>query len=60
MEERWELKLKNIQNYNNWLSKNGRKEIQPTWNDDTYIVTITLKLHLHSTIKHCPKTKWIT
>ena len=35
------VETKNIQNYNNWLCKSGRKEIQPTWNDDTYIVTIT-------------------
>ena len=33
-----------------------KKYTEPTWNDNTYIVTITAKLHL--TKKHCPKTKW--
>ena len=55
--ERCGLKIKNTK-LNNWLSKGDRREIQPTWNDDTHIVTITTKLHL--TRKHCSKTKWIT
>ena len=33
-----------------------KKYPEPTWNDNTYIVTITAKLRL--TKKHCPKTKW--
>ena len=48
---------KYIQNYNNWLSNVIRKiYTEPTWNDNTYIVTITVKLRLRE--KHCPKTKW--
>ena len=33
-----------------------KKYTEPTWNDNTYIVTITAKLRL--TKKHYPKTKW--
>ena len=33
-----------------------KKYTEPTWNDSTYIVTITAKLRL--TKKHYPKTKW--
>ena len=33
-----------------------KKYTEPTWNDNSYIVTITAKLRL--TKKHYPKTKW--